>query len=121
MDALQQRYIKLTFRKLTHPEISRVFEQKLADLAPDFLPVQQPLEILARFVQHLDDPVMLHQLVQEYTTRYPIYQGTLPMIRDAMCWTIRQHLEFTPKIQQAWDALYVMMAEIMRDQAGIKR
>jgi hemoglobin-like flavoprotein len=112
-------------------DVTAMFYGRLFDLDPtlrsmfnvDLAPQRQKLaQMLTAAVKGLDRPEQLIPVVRELGRRHATY-GVADVHYDtvgaALLWTLAQQFgaAFTPEIEDAWTAVYTLLAATMKDAA----
>ena len=131
--AAQQTLVQDSWDKLT-PRASHVAElfydrlfeldPSLEDLLPPSLtePSAQLVQVLGQAVAGANDLSRIAPVVRELGRRhrdYGVRVGHYVTAGDALLWTLEQSLaeEFTPRMKEAWGAMYELMSEFMIEGA----
>jgi hemoglobin-like flavoprotein len=129
----QAQIIKLTFAQVMRDrdKVGRMFYDRLFSIAPEVKPLfkgdiaeqsRKLMDTLALAVGMLRDMPTLVMTLQGLAKRhvgYGVQDEHYDKVGEALLWTLERGLgdAFTAQVRDAWTALYVAVAKIMRDAA----
>jgi nitric oxide dioxygenase len=129
----QAQIIKLTFAQVMRDRdrVGRMFYDRLFSIAPEVKPLfrgdiaeqsRKLMDTLALAVGMLRDMPTLVITLEGLARRhvgYGVKDEHYDKVGEALLWTLEKGLgdAFTPQVGDAWTALYVAVAKIMRDAA----
>ena len=129
----QAQIIKLTFAQVMGDKdaVGRMFYDRLFSIAPEVKPLfrgdiaaqsRKLMDTLALAVGMLRDMPTLVMTLEGLARRhvgYGVKDEHYDKVGEALLWTLEQGLgdAFTPQVRDAWTALYVAVAQIMRGAA----
>ena len=129
----QAQIIKLTFAQVMRDRdrVGRMFYDRLFSIAPEVKPLfrgdiaeqsRKLMDTLALAVGMLRDMPTLVMTLQGLAKRhvgYGVRDEHYDKVGEALLWTLEKGLgdAFTAQVRDAWAALYVAVAKIMRDAA----
>jgi len=129
----QAQIIKLTFAQVMRErdKVGLMFYDRLFSIAPEVKPLfrgdiaeqsRKLMDTLALAVGMLRDMPTLVITLEGLARRhvgYGVKDEHYDKVGEALLWTLEKGLgdAFTPQVREAWTALYVAVAKIMRDAA----
>jgi hemoglobin-like flavoprotein len=129
----QAQIIKLTFAQVMRDrdKVGRMFYDRLFSIAPEVKPLfkgdiaeqsRKLMDTLALAVGMLRDMPTLVITLEGLARRhvgYGVKDEHYDKVGEALLWTLEKGLgdAFTAQVRDAWTALYVAVAKIMRDAA----
>ena len=129
----QAQIIKLTFAQVMRDRdrVGRMFYDRLFSIAPEVKPLfrgdiaeqsRKLMDTLALAVGMLRDMPTLVITLEGLARRhvgYGVKDEHYDKVGEALLWTLEKGLgdAFTTQVRDAWTALYVAVAQIMRDAA----
>jgi hemoglobin-like flavoprotein len=129
----QAQIIKLTFAQVMRErdKVGRMFYDRLFSIAPEVKPLfkgdiaeqsRKLMDTLALAVGMLRDMPTLVITLEGLARRhvgYGVRDEHYDKVGEALLWTLEKGLgdAFTPQVRDAWAALYVAVAKIMREAA----
>jgi hemoglobin-like flavoprotein len=129
----QAQIIKLTFAQVMRNKdaVGLMFYDRLFEIAPEVKPLfkgdiagqsRKLMDTLALAVGMLRDMPTLVMTLQGLAKRhvgYGVKDEHYDKVGEALLWTLEKGLgdAFTAQVRDAWAALYVAVAQIMRDAA----
>jgi hemoglobin-like flavoprotein len=129
----QAQIIKLTFAQVMRDRdrVGRMFYDRLFSIAPEVKPLfkgdiaeqsRKLMDTLALAVGMLRDMPTLVITLEGLARRhvgYGVKDEHYDKVGEALLWTLEKGLgdAFTAQVRDAWTALYVAVAQIMRDAA----
>jgi hemoglobin-like flavoprotein len=129
----QAQIIKLTFAQVMRErdKVGRMFYDRLFSIAPEVKPLfrgdiaeqsRKLMDTLALAVGMLRDMPTLVITLEGLARRhvgYGVKDEHYDKVGEALLWTLEKGLgdAFTAQVREAWTALYVAVAKIMRDAA----
>jgi hemoglobin-like flavoprotein len=129
----QAQIIKLTFAQVMRDrdKVGRMFYDRLFSIAPEVKPLfkgdiaeqsRKLMDTLALAVGMLRDMPTLVITLEGLARRhvgYGVKDEHYDKVGEALLWTLERGLgdAFTAQVRDAWTALYVAVAKIMRDAA----
>ena len=129
----QAQIIKLTFAQVMRErdKVGLMFYDRLFSIAPEVKPLfrgdiaeqsRKLMDTLALAVGMLRDMPTLVITLEGLARRhvgYGVKDEHYDKVGDALLWTLERGLgdAFTPQVRDAWAALYVAVAKIMREAA----
>ncbi len=129
----QAQIIKLTFAQVMRDrdKVGRMFYDRLFSIAPEVKPLfkgdiaeqsRKLMDTLALAVGMLRDMPTLVITLEGLARRhvgYGVKDEHYDKVGEALLWTLEKGLgdAFTAQVRDAWTALYVAVAKIMRDSA----
>ena len=124
-DLVQQTF---TLVKPTADETGKLFYNRLFEIAPelkhlfkDDITIQRMrfMNIFEIAIAYLDNVTSIAPLVQALAKRHVTYNVKAEyyqLMGEAFLWALEQSLgeAFTPEVKEAWDVVYTMLADTMK-------
>ncbi len=128
IDQIQRSFGKVA---LVKQDAAVQFYDRLFELDPSLKPLfrgdmgQQGEKLMATIavaVRNLKSPAAIADSVRQLGARhrgYGVREKHYETVAAALLWTLEKNLgdEFTPELKAAWTAMYVMVADLMKDGA----
>jgi hemoglobin-like flavoprotein len=137
MTSLQKKLVRETFGELLPlaPQAAALFYGRLFEIAPGLRPLfkgdlasqgKKLFEMLGACVSQLDDPDVLLPKVRDLGRRHVAYgvkEADYDQVGTALLWTLQAGLAaaYTPEVQDAWTAVYQILAATMQEGARSAR